>query len=369
MGDKSKIEWTDASWTPIRARNIKTRRVGWHCEHVSPGCEHCYSETMNMGMRGIGTGLPFKPGHRKDVEIFLDEQMLWKPLQWRRPRMVFVCSMTDLFADFVEDSWLHKVFAVMAACPQHTFQVLTKRAHRMSDYLNNELNSSFIQAAALAKIPARLWEVDATWNMPWPLPNVWVGVSTEDGPRAKERIPHLLAAPAALRFVSYEPALGPISFRFGDDLWYQGGELPELLQVNPVDRASLNALAGFTTWPSCHYMSPTIPSQHRIIDGLLFESRGEKRKIDWIIYGGESGPGRRPSDINWAVDTMAQCKAEGTKFFFKQDGAHRSGQRGRASDELWACKEFPDRYVPPAMAEPPEPEAPAPEPDPQQELL
>ena len=98
MGSTSKIEWTDSTWTPIRARNKATGKVGWHCEHSTTGCEFCYSESINLR---LGTGLPFKPGHRKDVELFLDEAMLMAPLKWRKPRMVFVCSMTDLFADFV----------------------------------------------------------------------------------------------------------------------------------------------------------------------------------------------------------------------------------------------------------------------------
>ncbi|MEK9751770.1 MAG: DUF5131 family protein [Rhodospirillaceae bacterium] len=110
MGDRSRIEWTDASWTPIRARNRATGKVGWHCEHVSEGCRNCYAERWN---RPYGTGLPYKPGHRADVELFLDEQLLTQPLRWRRPRRVFVCSMTDLFADFVPDEWIDRVFAVM----------------------------------------------------------------------------------------------------------------------------------------------------------------------------------------------------------------------------------------------------------------
>jgi protein gp37 len=128
MGDHTNISWTEATWTPVRARNLKTGTVGWHCEHVSEGCKRCYSEELNMKVRaGIGTGLPFKPGHRKDVEIFLDEKHLVKPLHWRRPRMVFTCSMTDLFADFVKDEWIDHIFAVMVLCPDHTFQCLTKR--------------------------------------------------------------------------------------------------------------------------------------------------------------------------------------------------------------------------------------------------
>src|SRR3990167_1704387 len=124
MGAVSKIQWTDASWTPIRARNRATNKTGWHCEHATPGCEHCYAETMN---KRLGTGLPFKPRHRKDVELFLDEKTLTAPLRWRKPRMIFVCSMTDLFADFVPDEWIDAMYGVMTQARMHIFQVLTKR--------------------------------------------------------------------------------------------------------------------------------------------------------------------------------------------------------------------------------------------------
>src|SRR6185295_1326030 len=114
---KTKIEWTDATWNPIRARNTKTGKTGWFCTHVSEGCANCYAERINVkpGATG-GTGLPYKPGHlaNGDVELFLDENTLTQPLRWRAPRMVFVCSMTDLFADFVPDEWLDRIFAVMA---------------------------------------------------------------------------------------------------------------------------------------------------------------------------------------------------------------------------------------------------------------
>ena len=132
MGDNTKIEWTDATWNPLRARHKVTKKNGWHCEKVSSGCDICYSDKFN---RRLGTGLPFKPGHRKDIEIFLDEKMLLQPLKWKRPRRIFVCSMTDLFGDFHSDGWIDKMFAVMARCPQHTFQILTKRSKRMRDYI------------------------------------------------------------------------------------------------------------------------------------------------------------------------------------------------------------------------------------------
>src|ERR1700689_5299672 len=127
MGAQTGIEWTDATWTPIRARRTLPsplggeggrrpdegehlrQRIGWHCEHVSEGCRNCYAETMN---RRLGTGLDFKPGHRADVEIFLDEKMLLAPLRWKKPRRIFVNSMTDTFAEFARDEWIERMFAV-----------------------------------------------------------------------------------------------------------------------------------------------------------------------------------------------------------------------------------------------------------------
>lgn len=187
MADKSKIEWTDASWTPIRARNKVTAKVGWHCEHDTPGCKFCYAESMN---KRLGTGLPFKPGHRKDIEIFLDEEMLLQPMRWKKPRMIFVCSMTDLFADFVPDEWIDRVFAIMAACQQHTFQVLTKRAERMRAYCgtlggHHERDRVSLAAKALQPDGPGFWW---TLNGGAFLPNVWLGVSAEDQKRADERI-------------------------------------------------------------------------------------------------------------------------------------------------------------------------------------
>jgi protein gp37 len=220
---KTKIEWATDSWNPIRARNLKTGRVGWYCEHKSDGCANCYAEGMN---NRLGTGLPFKPGHRQDVELFLDEKTLTQPLHWKRPRMIFVCSMSDLFADFVTDEWIDKIFAVMALCPQHTFQCLTKRAGRMGGYLRAE-RAPFDCADAALTVGRHLpdgypgWCIDnwrpsvikhCTQPARWPLPNVWLGVSAERQEEADERIPLLLDTPAAIRFVSAEPLLGPIDF-------------------------------------------------------------------------------------------------------------------------------------------------------------
>src|SRR6188768_21461 len=128
MGADTKIQWTGSTWSPIRARNRKTGKVGWHCVKHSPGCKSCYSEAMN---RRLGNGIDYTPAGLDEVEYFLDEKMLTQPLRWGKPRMIFVESMSDLFGDWVPDEWIDRVFAVMALAGKHTFQVLTKRAERL----------------------------------------------------------------------------------------------------------------------------------------------------------------------------------------------------------------------------------------------
>lgn len=287
MGAKTSIEWTDASWTPIRARYWEIQsdgsgkeRIGWHCEHASTGCINCYSESMN---NRLGTGMEFKPGnlyreeakgyHNGAVKLFLDEKMLQAPLRWKRPRMVFVCSMTDLFADFVTDEWLSHIFVVMAMAPQHTFQVLTKRAERMRAFLS-EWSPERLEDLASDFGYSRLDVPDM-----WPLPNVWFGVSTERQQEADERIPHLLQTPAAVRFISAEPLLGP------------------------VDLGNLDCGGGIT-W-----------------NALGRQKAGEIGCLDWIIVGGESGHDARPFNLEWADSIVDQCKAADLPCFVKQLGS------------------------------------------------
>lgn len=324
MADRSTIEWTDASWTPIRARHKATGKIGWHCTHATPGCVHCYAEGLN---KRLGTGLPFKPGHAGEVELFLDEEMLLAPLRWKKPRMIFVCSMTDLFADFVPDEWIDKVFAVMALTPQHTYQVLTKRSARMRAYLSEPHIYDRLSAALGCMLDGDwIWTEgkrhrDAIERMidvflghgtddagdivyhddPLPLPNVWLGVSAEDQRRADERVPDLLATPAAIRFVSAEPLLGPINFT---------GIATEATAGRHVNDGMLNALSGAAAW------HPTGVDEH----GRPFIQRREFAKLDWIIVGGESGREARPMHPDWARQIRDQCAAAGTAFFFKQWG-------------------------------------------------
>ena len=197
MASKSKIEWTDSTWQPIRARWVESinggsaarERVGWHCEHVSEGCRNCYAERMNMR---LGTGLEFKPGNLRQnkvpADLFLDEKMLTQPFCWTRPRHIFVCAMTDLFGAFVPDDFIDKLFAVMARCPQHIFQTPTKRTTRMREYLAARTDS--------------------------PLKNILLGASVEDQKSADARRHDLkyLASQGWNTFVSYEPALGPVDW-------------------------------------------------------------------------------------------------------------------------------------------------------------
>ena len=271
----SKIEWTSETWNPI---------VG--CSIVSPGCTNCYA--MRTAARNIvlnpalmhyaGTTKPSKAGPVWTGKMALaPEHIITKPLRRRKPTMWFVNSMSDLFHEDVPDSWVDTVFAVIGDTPQHTYQILTKRAARMRSYFE--------------RLPRRVSELDCHSGLDWlhfPLPNVWLGVSAERQQEADARIPDLLATPAAVRFVSAEPLLGPIDF----------------------DAVKYTHTAGF--------FGGALRWHHRghchVQEGLRYPS------LDWIIVGGESGPGARPMHPDWARGIRDQCQAAGVPFFFKQWG-------------------------------------------------
>ena len=328
MADKSKIEWCDASWNPCRARNLKTGKVGWHCEHATTGCEFCYSEGFN---KRLGTGLPYKPGHRKDIEIFLDEEMLIQPLRWKKPRRIFVGSMTDIFADFVTDEMLDKMLAVMALAPQHTFQMLTKRAKRMRSYFeryrggdDHNCADMVADAAAvlLGKPGARGADRYNGRSPGWPLPNVWLGVSAERQQEADERIPALLATPAAIRFLSLEPLLGPIDLK----RWVPTGKWGTF-KGQPV----YNSKYFLTKCERCGWLGSSelcdVVSYGDDADAAcpsckeIFMCDEVQTRIDLAIVGGESGSKARPMHPDWARSLRDQCHAANTAFFFKQWGA------------------------------------------------
>jgi protein gp37 len=329
MTGQSSIEWTDATWNPI---------VG--CSIVSPGCTNCYAmgmagriEAMTAALRKEGkTGAPHYDGTTRKVNgntiwtgkvARAPEAILTEPLAWKRPRKIFVNSMGDLFHEDVPDEWIDRVFAVMALAPQHTFQVLTKRTKRMREYFafkgSQQLDRGggedkasakdriFIEAMLIANRmegphEAAACVLDALER--WPLPNVWLGVSAERQQEADERIPELLATPAAIRFVSAEPLLGPIDF--------ERIKLPQI--INPLD-----ALRGMTWQQMTHGRY----AGQRLYSGLIF---GGDRGLDWIIVGGESGPDARPMHPAWPRLIRDQCAAAGVPFFFKQWGAWLPGE-------------------------------------------
>jgi protein gp37 len=223
MSDRSQIQWTDASWNPSTG-----------CDKVSPGCAHCYAETFAERWRGV----PDHP-YAQGFDLKLWPQRLDIPLRWRRPRLIFVNSMSDLFHERIPDDFIAAVFEVMGRAHWHTFQILTKRENRLAELA-----------------PSLDWH-----------PNVWMGVSVENR-RFVERADYLREVPAAVRFISAEPLLGP------------------LVRLD--------------------------------LDG-----------IDWLIAGGESGPKHRPVREEWVLELRDRCQDEDVAFFFKQWGGVRSKTGGR----------------------------------------
>lgn len=237
MAENSKIEWTGSTLNFIRARNLETGGDGHYCEKESPGCAGCYSERMQPRFKN---NIRFNAADRDKAEIYLDEKVLTQPLRWQKPRLIFPCSMTDICGPWVKDEWLDKFFAVAALTPQHTYQVLTKHPDRLRDYLarrSEEWTEMGISETAetlltnsdeVFKLSSVLGDlkphlIKAGWAWEWdyqdaklvyeggiPLPNVWIGTSVENQKYADKRIPELLKIPAAVRFLSIEPLLGPV---------------------------------------------------------------------------------------------------------------------------------------------------------------
>lgn len=294
---KTKIEWATDSWNPIRAFDRATGKVGWYCEHATPGCEHCYSEALN---RRLGTRVDYKRQNRDRVELYLDERMLKVPLSWHAPRRVFVCSMTDLFAEFVPDEWLDKIHAVMACARHHTFVVLTKRTQRMRNYLEMRPGNHLGLRWALHSA-AMLGSGNDIGPYPGiPLPNVWYGASVEDQPRADLRIPDLLMTSAAVRWISGEPLLDRVDIQ----------RYLRRMVVRPNEALT-----------------------DRMVDEGWSHSggQGDHPGLDWVVVGGESGPGARPMHPDWARSLRDQCIAAGVPFFLKQRGEWLD------ADHVWAA--------------------------------
>lgn len=279
MGDKSDIEWTDATWNPVRG-----------CDKISPGCKHCYAETFAERFRGV-KGHAYEQG----FDLRTVPEALQLPLRWKRARRIFVNSMSDLFHKDVPSSFIDEVIATMLLAHWHTYQVLTKRAERMAQHLSDPglyervlAIVNRIRDGATGALRAHLYSVGVSNPMTFPAPWIWWGVSVEDQARADERIPHLLRTPAAVRFLSCEPLLERVELR----RW-----------INDP----------------CNCMVPTMEGagQHAPKCRTFQEPWG----IDWIIVGGESGPGARPMHPEWARSLRDQCIAARVPFFFKQWGA------------------------------------------------
>lgn len=266
MSDQTRIEWTDATWNPVTG-----------CSKVSAGCKHCYAErdwtrlSANKQTRYFGRAFT-------DVRCHAD--VLDLPLRWRRPRRIFVNSMSDLFHPDVPDEFIDRVFAVMASAPSHTFQVLTKRPERMLAY--------FRTFRADAKFGLIDEQIAAISQIPNGLPNVWLGVSVEDQATADERIPLLLDTPAAVRWISAEPLIGPV-------------------RLDRIMRASQ-----YDDWTYCD----------NALDGFRATKCGGTygSHLDWVVVGGESGPKARPMHPDWVRSIRDQCAAAGVPFLFKQWG-------------------------------------------------
>jgi protein gp37 len=244
----------------------------------------------------FGGGLEFKPGHLKNgnVELYLDEEALLQPLRWKRHRKIFICSTTDLFADFVPDEWIDKHLAMMALAPQHFFLVLTKRAQRMREYMLTAKNRVGTMSFVNALRGTGFLDSESIRNpesREWPLSNVGFGVSVENQDAASDRIPELLRFPAALHFISAEPLLGPLNLT----------EIPV-----PDDCAGKYAGHGFTF--------NALQSED---DLTLFNSPNH---IGLVIAGGESGSCARPTHPDWFRGLLYQCRESNTPFNLKQNG-------------------------------------------------
>ena len=301
MADGTKIEWTDATWNVVNG-----------CSVVSPGCKHCYAMRLaGTRLRNVesreGLTVDTKAGPVWNGTTRFNDKVLLDPIRWKRPRRIFVCAHGDLFHDSVPDAWIDRVFAVMALAPQHQFQVLTKRAWRMRQYVTAWHRRYAESLSAGLGLPGKtdyiLMVADLSnsklhiENAAAGFANIWLGVSAENQHWLMDRAPHLVETPAAVRFISYEPALSAIDVE------------PFVLPVRQWSNMWAN------NYPY-HY---------------------PKHRVDWIICGGENGP--RPMHPDWARSVRDQCAQGGVAFFFKQWGSYLPAGQVDANGRLWnpAC--------------------------------
>lgn len=305
------IEWTQRPGTKGETWNPTTG-----CNKVSQGCKNCYAEVMHKRLRAMHQ--PKYQRHFSDG-VVTHADTLTIPLGWKKPRTVFVNSMSDLFHADVPFAFIDQVFAIMALTPQHTYQILTKRPERMAEYLNTRDTDvyfhTFLPKEYLLARVGEDWETfiyEANYKH-GNLPNVWVGTSVENQATANERIPHLLRTPAAVRFLSCEPLLGPVNL---------GQWLQRCPYTKHVDGRSHGLKwMGDDPYTECVWCGEvrSAPS------GMVVGTKRTINDIHWVITGGESGPKARPVHPDWARTLRDQCQAAGVPFFFKQWGEWAAG--------------------------------------------
>jgi protein gp37 len=273
--NKTSIEWTDATWNPIRAR-LKGQgpkvHAGTFCTKISPGCTNCYASAIN---RRFGNGLAYTVPNLEHVEFFVSEKILEEPLKRKKPTRIFVGDMFDLFHEAIPRQLIRQVFEVIHRADWHTFQILTKRAAIMREFLC------------------------AWWGARGFDRYVHCGVSVEDQQRADERIPLLLDTPAAVRWLSVEP----------------------MLEAIRLDQCAPYVLDGYESNPGV-LNAFTAKCHHPLTVKFLPLEAGNPNGIAWVVCGGESGPGARPFNLEWAESLLKQCRAAGVPFFMKQIGSN-----------------------------------------------
>lgn len=278
MAETTGIAWTDATWSPVTG-----------CSKVSPGCDHCYAAALSESLERRGQHKKYGGLARNGEwtgEVRCHPEELDRPLHWKKPRRIFVNSMSDTFHDKVPRSFQCQMFDTMAGCPQHSFQVLTKRPGQMA-YFADPLTQ-----AALGR-PGWCWTA-----------NVWAGVSVENQKYAP-RLDVLARVPAKVRFASVEPLLGPVNLK----KWL---------------------------WPQCDNCKRDGCYQCDCVD-----CEDEEATLSWVIVGGESGPHFRPMNLEWLEQIADDCDRAGVPLFVKQDSGLWPGRQGRIPERLWAKKEMP----------------------------
>ncbi len=279
--NKTNIQWTDFTANPIRFRDRETGElVTWACVKVSDGCKNCYAESLALR---YGKGAAYTVPNMAKLEPVLDEKVIHEMLTSKKLSgcAVFLGDMTDLFGEWVPDRMIVEIWALAAVRPDVTLQLLTKRPERAERLIATYRPSG--PGPFSQRVLRRAMELKpGLLELPWPLPNVWMGVSAENQAMLDERAPHLLATPAAVRFLSCEPLLGPLIFEQKNRRYHLGYH---------------------------SYANETESGQP------------ENCSIDWVIVGGESGPHARPCNVEWIRDIVGQCQAADVPVFVKQLGA------------------------------------------------